>query len=288
MQSVRGSVKHVIFKGDTVYIDFSKALFGGRIEMDDIYNEIKLHHHFYELHMAPEITKVIIDDKTMPVREYLTHYKEIEIPDKFGIYVKKYDCSKDVCKHFMNKGIFDHQRFFNEIDLFLKKTIYHGYYNVDIKLENICYQSGNFFWIDLDPKFFKSCAKSPQHYHRYMMIQLFVDIRKKLPVDFSDLHMTIEECYETIDFLFKNGETNVFDSLNQLAHYNDIDLDKITTEKFLQKLFSEQAIGFKRPPGKSSFIGKALMTAGVVGLSLLYCAMGGTRKRRKTKRKRVI
>ena len=289
VESFRGSIKHVFFnKDDPVYVDFSASLRVGKIGIDDIYNEIALHDYFCELNMAPKITQVIIDDTSMPVIEYLKNHKDIDIPIKFGIYVEKYDCNEDVCNHFMKKGVFDHKRFFNEVDSFLNQTIENGYYNIDIKLENMCYKSGNFYWIDIDPKFFKSCAKSPLHYHRYMMIQLFVDIRKKLPVEFSDLHMSMEECYETIDFLFKNDEMDEGKSLYQLAHYNDIHIDKqMNAYIFLQKLFSKEATQFKPPPGKSSFIGKALMAAGVAGLGLLYCTMGG-KKRRKTKRKRVI
>jgi hypothetical protein len=78
MQSVRGSVKHVFFKGN-IY-RFFQIIDGGIIGIDDVYNEIELHHHFYELQMAPKITQVIIDDISMPVIEYLTHYKDIDIP----------------------------------------------------------------------------------------------------------------------------------------------------------------------------------------------------------------
>jgi len=215
---------------DYIIISFDKDTF----KSGDVYSEIQKYYEFNSSGLCPLILSIFENDKSkeMSLTDFLRKYKRTPVPPTIYIIMEKYDCSADVFNFFDGFVGFNGRRFFKELKDFLTRLVQFGKYNVDMKIENICYEDGRgFIMIDLDNKFIKH---APHEYGpflvTYMLFQVFMKLRnynkilKGRKIDFNDTGITEQEYRDMTQFILDRHTTlqEPYSELYMLCYYSGL------------------------------------------------------------------
>jgi len=187
-----------VFKEENVFFEIQK------------YEELKLSG------FCPLILCIFENDHSheMTVTDFLNKYESDPIPSTLYIIMEKYNCSTDALQFFYEKEVFNSHRFFTELRDFLTRLVEFGYYSLDMKIENICYdRQKGFVIIDLDPKFFKliSHPEFDAYYVNYMLFQTYILLSHKINAHFDDLNITENEYRNMMRFILNQHNLHLRD-----------------------------------------------------------------------------
>jgi hypothetical protein len=234
----------------------------------DVYSEIQKYYEFSSSGLCPLILCIFENDKSkeMSLTNFLSKYNRAPIPPTTCIIMEKYNCSRDVFKFFDGMGGFDSRRFFTELKDFLTRLVQFGQYNVDMKIENICYERGRgFIMIDLDNKFIKPVSDNAPLFVTYMLFQVFMKMRiynrilNGRSIDFNDTGITEQEYRDMMQFILDRHNTlrEEYSELYMLCYYSGLKVrdgirqfDRYTSFKKTEKKDEKnpEVIGGEDPP----------------------------------------
>ena len=259
----------------------------------NVKDEILLYKTFGDSGISPKILRVI--QPGMPKVEYtLNEFLKAmpgESTDKLDLetlrlIVEKKDCFYNVLHSFNPNEHFDANSFFTELYEFLLTLVGYGYYNIDSKLSNLCYDTdkNHFLLIDLDPQYVIPTTPGINDilYVHYMAFQVYISMKmeRKLKgwnIYFHHLKMTEQQYYNMLQFSINFDELsnmmmhNIKNSRRELTRVNEL-------INILHRVDSSL-------PNKVD-VSRIAMRSALAGVSAfaLYKLMGHTkRKRRKRK-----
>jgi hypothetical protein len=201
------------------------------------------------------------------------------------IIVEKKICSLDVVNHFL-KDQFDAPRFFQELKLFLIQLVTYGYYNTDIKLENLCYDHGEFLMIDLDPNYVKPIQRNvnPSVYVDYMLFQTYICMKFNLihssteSVTFHDMGMTEKEYTAMLHFVVNHATNGCYEMIVKNTG-NQVDGSKGISEELHEIDPSLPQVDLRK---RSVLLSRKLGSALLAGITMVaaYKLLGKSKKRK--------
>jgi hypothetical protein len=269
------------------------------MEPDRILNELKLYSELGKLGLSPKILYVY-HHRLQSFDEFV---QSPVIDKNTEFMVERHQCGDDGLDSFKLPRGFDGTRYFKELNPFLFKLQSHGYYNLDSKSENLCYQSG-FSMIDLD----YVRPSSDPHDAIYMIFLVFITLRNAIGPQHVSIQQTGISSRQYDRMLEYVHTTSMDDKVNRVERicfyaygYHGVSLDDEIAKgsrgvdylkQYKNALFhpgqmaeilkeSSNHMKLHDPP-KSYMFGYVLAAAFVAAYA--YTRGGYTRKKRKKKR----
>ena len=240
--------------------------------------ELELYDELGDRELSPKIVHVQTADKLYSLKDFLRLEDITFNPATMELIVEKKACSYTIID-----DRFDADKFFEELKSFLTRLVTAGYYNTDIKLENLCHDEMGFLMIDLDPDYVKKILPNvhPSVYVNYMLFQTYLCMKVSgvpYSLNFQQLKLSQEEYSMVIAFLLSSEDAYTQFMINiKGQHEYDIVAELHKKDNSLPR----HIVKIRKPGLSRMVIGSAL--AGVSAFAL-YKLMGHTkRKRRKRK-----
>jgi hypothetical protein len=248
--------------------------------------ELELYDELGDLELSPKIVHVQTADKLYSLKDFLRLEDITFNPATMVLIVEKKACSYTIIDHFENAG-----EFFEELKSFLTRLVTEGYYNTDIKLENLCHDEMGFLMIDLDPDYVKKILPNvhPSVYVNYMLFQTYLCMKVSgvpYSLNFQQLNLSQEEYSMVIAFLlsFEGAREQLMINIKGPGRYDSYDIVAELHKK--DNSLPRHIVKIRKPGLSRMVIGSAL--AGVSAFAL-YKMMGHTkRKRRKQKKSKRL
>ena len=182
-------------------------------QQERIMNELELYSHFGKLGLSPNILYVFQPDRAQSFDEFLAERSRVKQHTRF--IIERHNCADSGLEHFVNGDIFQSKEYFKQLKKFFTTLVVtHGYYNMDMKYQNLCYDpEQGFTMIDLDDVI----PSHNKHYIAYMMFLLFIELRNNIGdrVTIQQTGISSREYDDMLDY--------IHETLDVRMHHNPVE-----------------------------------------------------------------